>query len=314
MATKVEKDELIDILKFTPVTVRMYIQGYGGESYAGKVDRKIYEFFKEKRIDISEYANDWDDNFSSRVPEDMRPFYPGSPYDCDNLFHASGAELSDLNTITVEDDNGKTVWEHSVGYSDLEDAGVTVEEGGGADIYEHIDENQVVFWGGQGEKGCFFDGEFTLRAPFDPKKLRITFENCDDWYIINYVEYDGEEIDGSGGYSTTGKWTEQKWCLPDGEEDYEPVSVEDFEDEDTDEESLDTVVEAEEDFERTPWYSAEVKPAHKGEYEVDLGTTVVWPFARIVRAEWTGRTWKDMDGKKIQFDTWRGLAFNPEVN
>jgi hypothetical protein len=52
MATKKQQEELIQTLKFTPRTYNIYIGGYGGEAYAGTVDKATYEYFKEKKIDI----------------------------------------------------------------------------------------------------------------------------------------------------------------------------------------------------------------------------------------------------------------------
>jgi len=46
MATKKEKEELIATLKFTPRTYKIELGAYGGEVYAGRVDRKIYDYFK----------------------------------------------------------------------------------------------------------------------------------------------------------------------------------------------------------------------------------------------------------------------------
>jgi hypothetical protein len=327
MATKAQKQELIDILKFTPRTYTIYIGGYGGEAYAGKVDKATYEYFKEKKIDIEEYANDWDNMFGD-VPSELQPFSPGSPYECDGLFHASGAELSNLNEIVINDENGNQHWACAAGLNELEDEGVTVNEWGGCD-FDDLPEDTIVHWGGQGEKGTFFDGEIELTQPFDPKKLTVNYENCDGWWIINNVEYDGVEIDGSGGYSTTGKWTENKWVLCNGDEVYESVSQEDQDDEE-EEEELPTIQELEEDSEAwdpaaeldkiteymmTEWYPKDIKPTRKGEYEVDLGKLVAWPFSRIVRAEWTGRSWKNDDGEKLKIEAWRGLAINPsELN
>jgi hypothetical protein len=322
MATKEQKQELVDILKFTPQTYKLYIGGYGGESYAGKIDREVYNYFKENKIDIEEYASDWDDKFSD-VPREMQPFSPGSPYECDNLFHCSGAELSNLNEIQITDEAGIEVWTCAAGLNELEDAGVTVDSNGGCDFEDELPKGQIAFWGGQGEKGSFFEGEIELKQPFDPKKLRITYENCDGWWLINEVEYDGDWIDGSNGYSTTGKWTEHKWILPEDEEPYDTVSRENDEDDDSDEETewpesaCDSETEEEiiasmPELPMTDWYPAEVKPSYKGQYDVDLGSAVAWPFARIVRAEWSGRTWKDDDGKTIKNITqWRGLAINP---
>jgi len=62
----------------------------------------------------------------------------------------------------------------------------------------------------------------------------------------------------------------------------------------------------------TEWYPVDTKPVRKGEYKVDLGKDIAWPFARIVRAEWSGRTWKDSEGKSIKgVVAWRGLAVDP---
>jgi hypothetical protein len=55
------------------------------------------------------------------------------------------------------------------------------------------------------EKGCFFDGIVETVGEFDPKKLMIyttEFLNGED--TITSIEYDGVEIDNSGG-DTTGK-------------------------------------------------------------------------------------------------------------
>jgi hypothetical protein len=317
VATKAQKQELIDILKFTPRTYTIYIGGYGGESYAGKVDRATYEYFKEKRIDIEEYANDWDNLFSD-VPGELQPFSPGSPYDCDNLFHASGAELTNLNEIVINDENGNQHWACAAGINELEDEGVDVNETGGQD-FDDLDEDTIVHWGGQGEKGTFFDGELELTQPFDPKKLTVNYENCDGWWLISSVEYDGVEIDGSGGYSTTGKWNENKWILCNGDEVYESQrrdEMDEDEDEDYEPESAFAsewpVVDEMPNLPVTDWYPVDVKPVHKGEYEVDLGNLVAWPFARIVRAEWSGRSWKDSEGKSIKgIEAWRGLAEDP---
>ena len=326
MATKAEKQELIDTLRFTPRTYNIYIGGYGGESYAGTVDKATYEYFKQKKIDIEQYATDWDDLFGD-VPHELQPYNPGSPYDCDNLFHASGAELSNSNEIVINDEHGNQYWACAAGLNELEDAGVEVNKWAGCDL-DDLPEDTIVHWGGQGEKGTFFDGEIELTQPFDPKKLTVNYENCDGWWIINNIEYDGVEIDGTGGYSTTGKWTENKWILCNGEEAYQGEERDEDSD-DEEEEELPTRQELEEDSEEwdpvaeldkitesmmTEWYPVDIKPIRKGEYEVDLGKLVAWPFPRIVRAEWTGRKWKDSEGESVKdVEAWRGLAIDPAL-
>lgn len=332
MATKKQQQELIDTLKFTPTTVRMLIQGYGGEAYAGRVEREIYEFFKTKQIDMDEYASDWDGIYEKLVPQKLQPFTPGSPYDCDGLWHCSGAEMTELNEILIEDDAGNTVWVGNCGLDDLENAGATVNEGGGANL-DDFEDGTVVFCGGQGEKGCFFDGEFVLRAPFDPKKLSITYENCNGWWLISAVEYDSEEIDGSGGYSTTGKWTENKWIIVGDEEVYEPVSTDDNENLDIDinkhgidpeahetgtddpidfpesacTSEQDELVEFEDD-QKTDWIPSKIKPVHVGMYECQVDKIPTWPWPNEAMLNWTGKHWQDLEGEKVGKPfAWRGL-------
>jgi hypothetical protein len=313
MATNKQKQELVDILKFTPQTVTLSVSGYGGECYMGRVDRKIYDYFKEHKIDMEEYANDWDDKFGF-VPDEMRPFTPGSPYDCDGFCHASGPEMSDMNTVEITDENGNTIWEGNLGLDWLDDEQIPVDEWEIA-IIDDEPEGTVIFWGGQGEKGLLYGGTFELKQPFDPKKLKFNFSNADGWYICNNISYDSEDI-SNDDLSTTGKWGENKWVIAGGEEVYEGVSRDDIDEEESDEVSEDWDPAAEldkivEEQLMTEWYPKNIKPVHAGEYEVDLGTLVAWPFSRIVRAEWTGKKWQSDDGEKIKIEAWRGLAINP---
>lgn len=305
MATKKQKQQLIEILKFQPATVRILIQGYGGETYAGIVERKIYDYFASRKIDLDEYASDWDNEL--KVPDDLQPFPPGSAYECDGMWHASGAELSDLNRISVESDDGAKIWEMDCGYRSLEDQGVKVTESSNREI-EDQEDGTVVFWGGNGEKGCFFDGELMLKAPFDPKKLEICYESCDDWYIITSVYYDGEDVDGQSGYSTTGKWCESKWIIAGGEEVYDPSSddsaVAVLEGEEMQAQSI-----IDEQSDRSPWWSSDIKPDLKGQYEI-MSTDTTWPFP--VTAVWNGHAWKT-DGEKVSVKQWRGLNYDPTV-
>lgn len=317
MATKREKQELIDTLKFTPTPVRIQLYGYGGECYIGSVSREQYEFFKSKKIDIEQYTHSWDDTgLWDDVPEDMRPFDPGSPYDCDDLFHASGATMDESSWITVEEvTSGQELFKSNLDISNLEDQGVQVTLGEDCDNTDW-DDGRVVFWGGQGEKGCFFDGEITLRAPFDPAKLRIYYGNGDDWLLTGGVEYDGEEVEGMDGYSTTGKWAEGKFWIKGSEEVYEGVERDEDGNQEQDEldvpvlegeemwaqEAIDSEPETWEGIPLTPWWPASKDPVREGEYEVIIGN---WPFPQ--RAYWDGVLWKQGD-QPVIVNQWRGLS------
>ena len=205
-----EQEELIQTLKFTPRTYRVMLSGYGGEIVLGSVPREQYEYFRDNEIDIEEYA--WDCDNEQEVPEEMQPFTPGEWHSCDDVAHESGCELSDYNYITVTDENGKEHWQCKLGYSELTDAGVEVDETEESLCSDRSDrENTVGFIGQSVEKGCFFEGELNLTAPFDPAKLAINYSDIEGWSLITGVTYDGEDIEGYDGYDTRGKSSEFKF-------------------------------------------------------------------------------------------------------
>lgn len=221
MATEQEKEELMQTLKFTPRNYRVEIWGRGGEVYWGTVDRKIYDFFKSKEIDIEQYAGSWEERMWDDIPFDLQPFSPGSPYEGGHNAHISGATFDESSHIAVYDETGAQIWTSTLGTAVLEENGATSDC-----IDEHYindyPDGTVVFWGAQGEKGTFFGNDFELRAPFDPSKLRVVYEDMDGWELTSGVQYDGEDIDGND-YDTTGKWSENKWIIVGGEPPYQGV-------------------------------------------------------------------------------------------
>lgn len=206
MATREQKQELVETLKFTPVTYNVVVHGYGGEMVMGRVDQKIVNYFQENNIDLSEYASSWgepgDDGYID-VPEDLRPFDMGSWYDCDNIEHCSGAEFGG-SWITVYDENGNAVWEQDLGHN-LEDVGCEIECFCNEEVEDYVNADTAVFVGQNFEKGTFFDAQIDLTEPFDPAKFKFTYSELAGWPILNTVEYNGEELDGADGYSTNGK-------------------------------------------------------------------------------------------------------------
>ena len=310
MATEAEKEELLQTLKFPPVQARLLVQGYGGECYIGSVSRETYEFFKSRKIDLEQFVSDWDGEFFQDVPSEHKFVEPGNAYDCDNLFHASGATMDSGSYITVlNDETNEDIFETDLSNDSLDEHGIEVECGEDFESAD-LDTGSVIFWGGQGEKGCFFDAEFTLTRPFDPKLLKITYANGDDWYLVTGVEYDGVELEGYDGYSTTGKWAEHKFHIVGDEEVYQGEERE---------EGIE-VLEGEETWSsaaidseppRSEWFDKTARPLRKGEYEVMKDAA--WPNSGMIRAEWTGRSWKSLDGRKVEILSWRGLAQDPAL-
>lgn len=183
-----EHEKLIEILKFTPCTYKVLLWGYGGEYVMGTVDRKVYDYFKKHRLDISDYA--WDHLEDIKVPEDMQPFWPGSWHDCDDMGHAWGVDRS-AGTLQILDENDDVVYEAST------DALCGDE---GEPEWNFTDEvwidmkpaGTVVFVATSSERGTFFEGHLELQSPFDITKL-----------TLDVTEIDGTKL--STGYNTKKK-------------------------------------------------------------------------------------------------------------
>lgn len=306
MATKEQKQELIDKLRFTPCTYTVGIYGYGGEIAMGRVKPETVEYFKRNLIGVEQYATTWsspgDDDYID-VPEDLQPFPPGSWYDGDNIEHCSGAEFGGCS-IQVHDQDGNVVWERDLGHN-VEDDGCQVECWCEEIIDEHVTADSAVFVGQSFEKGTFFDGELELKEPFDPSKFKFTYSEIAGWPILNTVEYDGEELDGSSGYGTTGKSSSFTFYYGD-----EDGVIQEYDTPSSEELGVPAQGPSPSDWEQTPRFTfAEHQPVHVGWYQASWGDgnifgTLYWTGNQFVEYTedgscypvesvvwWTGYNW-----------------------
>lgn len=200
-------------------TITITLSGYGGEIFAGKVDRKAYDYFSENKIDIYEYACGTIED----VPEEFQPFEPGIPYDCDNLFHCYGVELSKECNITVSDASGKTVFDSSLDEGELGDTGIEVEETA-EDYYVSgmIESDEVALFGQHVEKGVFFDENVDIAPPFDPAKLKLIYSDYEGMNKVEKILYDDKEVEIENGQSTDSKANEYSWVLGEDVPAYKP--------------------------------------------------------------------------------------------
>ena len=206
MATAEQKEQLAETLKFTPVTYKLSLWGYGGEIAIGRLNEAQYEYWKGKdESDIIDHCTRWaDEEEENPVPEEARFCQDGSWYDTEgHLDSMSGCEFSELNHIQVDDENGDEVWNQGLSWELQENHGVQLEQG---ETYaSDWDDVDGYFCFQSTEKGTFFSADLPLTAPFDPSKLKISTVNFEGWELVTGVEYDGEELEGFDGYDTTGK-------------------------------------------------------------------------------------------------------------
>jgi hypothetical protein len=202
MATNEEKEQLMEVLKFTPRTYKISLWGYGGEKVMGTVDPKAWDYCIEHQVDLVDIAWNYDACEEMGLDEDQLPFTPGAWYECDSMTHVNGVSR-DSGNIQILNEKDETVFEKAVGDCD----GCDDSPEWCCDDETYIGQRkkgEVVFVGSSNEKGTFFEGEIELTAPFDITKLELHYEEVDGEEIVNSVYYDGEEIENYGG-STAGK-------------------------------------------------------------------------------------------------------------
>ncbi len=292
MATKEEKQELVEILKFTPRTYKVRLWGYGGEHVMGTVDRKIYDYFKQRRLDVAEFAWDGDYAETNNIPEDMQPFYPGSWHDCDNMGHCWGVDRS-AGTIQVDDENGNTVYEKSlediVGY---DEENPEPEWSCGDEVWiDSQPPGTVVFIGTSSEKGTFFEADLELKMPFDPAKLCLNYDEIDGNEIITSVYYDEEELNNDGG-DTNGKSTDFGFYVAGSQKDGKWERYK----------NMDDI-----QYGLSEWFPVKTKPLREGKYNIKTKDGYSY------QAIWNGTFWhNDWNDQKIKVTEWQGIAYDPE--
>ena len=301
MATPKEHEELIEIIKFTPRTYKIRLWGYGGEYVMGEVDRKVYNYFQERRLDLSEFA--WDDNYAeeNNIPEDMYPFYPGSWHDCDNVGHCWGVDRS-AGTLQVEDENGQVVFEKR-----LEDILGFGEDDENPEPEWTCDEEiwidmkpagTVVFVATSSEKGTFFEGELELKTPFNPGKITLSYDEIDGNEIITKVMYDGNDVDNWGG-DTSGKGSDFGFYVA-GSNKHDGKGYEHYR-------NMDDI-----EYTMTAWFPKKVDPVREGIYNVKTAGKNSYTH----HARWNGTNWYHVWGSDndvpLKIKEWQGIAYDPD--
>ena len=202
MATKAQKEQLIEALKAEKQKFEIHLTGYGGEIALGRITKEQYEFWRD-REDLEEFTGDWDDEMD--IPEEMKMFSSGNWYECDDLVHENGCEFSNACWVTVYDKDNNEVFQCPLDYGALEDKGVFVDGIANDEYRVQWDSDSKHYFLGQNfEKGTFQTFEVE-DYKFDPRKLNFRINDIEGWCLVTGVSYMSEELDDTGGYSTTGK-------------------------------------------------------------------------------------------------------------
>lgn len=233
MATSEEKQDLVDALS-GPRYYRVLVQGYGGESAYMSISKAAHDYWKSHTdihgdSDLVTYlvsAEDGDyelDEIDGDLPLEAQFLYDAdgdysSPwYEAPGEFeHVSGASY-DSAYISVEEVNSSdytaTHVADVIDYMSVSELNDQVEQETDGDIFivdfndadATPDDAKYICQMLSSEKGAFFDGVIETVGEFDPKKLKVyatEFLNGEE--TITSIEYDGVELDNSGG-DTNGK-------------------------------------------------------------------------------------------------------------
>jgi len=303
MATQAEKEHLVEVLKFTPRTYKVRLWGYGGEYVMGTVDRKAYNYFKNRRLDLSEFAWDSDYADANNIPEDMQPFYPGNWHECEDMGHCWGVDRS-AGTIQVDDENGDTVYEKNL--DDITGMGTDGEPPepewmGGDEIWiDSKPAGTAVFVGVSSEKGTFFEGDIELTTPFNPGKISLTYDEIDGNEIITGIQYDGVDVENWGG-DTTGKGSDFGMYIA-GSNKQDGKGYEKYR-------NMDDI-----EYTMTEWFPKKIEPVRNGVYMVKTAGKNSYTH----QAKWTGTRWistwqEDGSGtEEVKIKEWQGIAYDPD--
>ncbi len=286
-----DHEKLLETLKFTPRTYKIQIWGYGGEYVMGTVDRKIYDYFRSRRLDLSDFA--WDSDYAdeNNIPEEMHPFPPGSWYECDDMGHCHGVDRN-AGTMQIINEQDQIIYERQLESITGDDD--QPQWGGGDEVW--IDSQPAgtpVFIGVSSEKGTFFEGEIELQAPFDISKLELGYDEIDGNEIVNTVYYDGEEIENFGG-STDGKSSDFGFYIAgsnknDGK--WEKYA------------NMDDIK-----YTLTDWFPAKINPVREGKYEVE--TKEGYTYQAMFNGDRWHNDWNPEEELKVK--KWRGIAYDPD--
>ena len=303
MSTEVVKnpeyEKLVEILKFSPCTYKVLLWGYGGEYVMGTVDRKIYDYFKKRRLDLSDYA--WDESYSeeNNIPEEMQPFYPGQWHDCNDMGHAWGVDRN-AGTLQILDENNEVKYELST--DDI--CGMEDEPEWQDDDEVYIDSQElgtVVFIATSSEKGTFFEGHLELQSPFDITKLSLAYTEIDGNEVITGVYYKEEQIENYGG-DTTGKSSDFGFYVA-GSNKYDGKGYERYR-------NMDDIV-----YPMTDWFPKKINPVREGIYMIKTAGKKSYTH----QAKWTGTRWisswqEDNESTEtLKIKEWQGLSVDPDL-
>ena len=207
MATKKQKQQLIDRIKHGVKKYTFSIQRYGGETVMGSITPYQYHYWKNREQELTDYVMGFDREAyetEHSIPEEakMRDWY-----EIDNIAHVCGAPVESCNFLHIDesDQNGAAIrnadgsykmWEPiELSNESREKFDIKLEDGECIDVDHPSLENEYYFWGSTSNKGGWTTEAINIDGELDLSQLKIHYkqiEGSDIAYAISYG--DGEPL------------------------------------------------------------------------------------------------------------------------
>ena len=192
------RKELMQVIKFTPVTYTVVIRGYIENISVGEITKKQFDYWNRdvyrNILDKLVHGNDgFDSLYYLNIPNDIKIFnYFWA--ENDNLCSILGACFWDDNSeVVVYDENDNRVWSSDLNPTDLTQIGISFVLDNEFNTKD-IKTGTYVFSGIDREKGVLRRGCILLTEEFDPTKLEFHYDRFDGNEYIQRVFYRRKEI------------------------------------------------------------------------------------------------------------------------
>ena len=210
MATKKQKQQLIDRIKHGVRKYKFSIQRYGGETVVGTITPYQYHYWKNRESELTDYLMGFDrENFEKEhnLPQEAR--FARDWYENDDVAHTNGAPIESGNCLHIDeyDQHGEPIKDakgHYVFREPIEldhksrfKLGIEcVESEDCVDVDHPSLVNQYYLYAYTTNKGGWTtEGMMEIDGELDFKKLKLHYRQIEGSDICHAISYaDGEPI------------------------------------------------------------------------------------------------------------------------
>lgn len=169
-----------DILKNGPISYRVVIRGVCKTVSVGSITKKAYQYWKNAANQHTYKVEDLIDDPDLNIPDYANIFSDDDWLGLNDIY-GNFVAVQGCSDIFIYNQNGQCILKSSLNLDDLKAIGIQTNKN--LDVDDVIAKSGTVFIGNVDFEGLYYEGSFTLSAPFEPSKL-----------LINYDVFAGEHV------------------------------------------------------------------------------------------------------------------------